>query len=466
MVVKNNYKETSSFRDPSGFVFFQDGKIFRQINKFYQKDYEQLISSGLYERLEKKRKLISHTEVDLLSLEPNLLFKIIEPEPIKFISYPYEWSFSQLKDAALLTLNIQKEALLSGMTLKDASAFNIQFQNGHPILIDTLSFSKYIEGEAWIAYKQFCQHFLSPLALMGLKDIQLNELLKNHIDGIPLQLTSKLLPIRSWFNFGILSHIHLHAKVQKNITNEKTYKKESNQNISKTALIGIVENLENTINKIKWTPKGTDWISYYQKTNYSDPAFEEKKKFIKGILLDLQPKTVIDLGANTGVFSRECHNLDDCFVVSSDIDPGAVELNYLEVKRSKEKNLLPLVIDLTNPSPSIGWSNHERLSFSQRAKADVIMVLALIHHLAISNNLPLSKILKYFSEMAKYLIIEFVPKEDSQVKRLLSNRDDIFDEYTLEGFIKAVDNYYMIIEKMKIPDTDRIIFLLKNKIIN
>lgn len=466
MVAKNNYKETSSFRDPSGFVFFQNGELYRQINKIYHEDYELLISSGLFERLKRKRKIVSHMEVQIPSPEPDLLFKIIKPEPIKFISYPYEWSFSQLKDAALLTLNIQKEALLSDMILKDASAYNIQFQDGHPILIDTLSFTKYIEGEAWTAYKQFCQHFLAPLSLMSLKDIQLNELLKNHIDGIPLELTSKLLPVKSWLNFRLLSHIHLHAKAQKNITIKSTNNKQPTQTISKTALIGIIENLEKTIKRITWTPSGTNWLDYYQATNYSESAFEKKKGIIRELLLSIQPKTVIDLGANTGVFSRECRELDGCYVVSSDVDPGAVELNYLEAKRAKERYLLPLVIDLTNPSPSIGWGNEERLSFTKRAKADVIMALALIHHLAISNNLPLIKIFKFFSTMGKYIIIEFVPKEDSQVQRLLSTREDIFNEYTLEGFIKVAKNYYEVIRQIAIPETNRTIFLLEKKNIN
>jgi ribosomal protein L11 methylase PrmA len=459
--MKINSIENSSFRDPSGFVFYQNGEIYRQINTVYKNDFELLMSSGLFDRLTKKRKLVSHIEVDVNSPNPNKLFKIIQPEPIKFISFPYEWSFSQLKDAALLTLNIQKEALFSGMILKDASVYNIQFQDGHPILIDTLSFTKYREGEAWIGYKQFCQHFLAPLALMSIKDIQLNELLKNHIDGIPLPLTSKLLPIFSWLNFGILSHIHLHARAQKNITIENPKNKQPSQNISKMSLIGIVENLEKTIKKLKWAPHGTDWLSYYQATNYSEPAFEEKKKIIKDLLVEIKPKTILDLGANTGVFSRESHHLDDCFVVSSDIDPGAVELNYQEVKRSKEKTILPLLIDLTNPSPAIGWRNRERASFSSRVRVDVILALALVHHLAISNNLPLTSIFEYFSEMGKYLIIEFVPKDDSQTQRLLSTREDIFSEYTIDGFMSALEPVFSIVRRIPIQGTQREIFLLE-----
>ncbi len=171
-------KEDSSFRDPSGFIFYHNNEIYRQINRIFQEDYDLLNTSGLYERLTKKRKLVSHQEVDFPISDNTLAYKVIKPEKIKFISYPYEWSFSQLKDAALLTLNIQKEALLSEMALKDASAYNIQFQDGHPILIDTLSFTKYIEGDPWVAYKQFCQHFLSPLALMNLTDIRLKWAIK------------------------------------------------------------------------------------------------------------------------------------------------------------------------------------------------------------------------------------------------------------------------------------------------
>lgn len=456
-------QEASSFRDPSGFIFSINDEIYRQINKTYQEDYELIISSGLYERITKKRKLVSHDEVDIESPEPDLLYKIVKPEKIKFISYPYEWSFSQLKDAALLTLNLQKEALSSGMILKDASAYNIQFQDGHPILIDTLSFAKYSEGKPWVAYKQFCQHFLSPLVLMAYKDIRLNELLINNIDGIPLDLASKLLPFSSWLNFGILSHIHLHARAQKTINNDRNPVNHDSNQISKTSLLGLIENLEKTVSKLRWNSSKTDWNEYYQATNYSEPAFLLKQEILKKVLLDKQPHSIVDLGANTGLFSRLAKDLDNCQIISCDFDPGAVEINYLQVKKDKEKNILPLVIDITNPSPSIGWQNKERISFNNRVHVDLALVLALIHHLAISNNIPLSKIAQYLSGLAKTIIIEFVPKTDSQVKRLLATRDDIFMDYTLDGFIKAFEKYFLIFEKIQINETDRTLFIMEKK---
>ena len=205
-------KENSSFRDPSGFVFTSSNKYFRQVNNYYKKDYDLLISSGLYEELVKTNRLLPHEETTRITpINSSESYKILCPQQLSLITYPYSWSFSMLKDAALLTLSIQKTAIEKGMTLKDASAFNVQFVGSHAVFIDTLSFEQYIEGVPWVAYGQFCRHFLAPLSLMANKDISLNKLLIGNIDGIPLPLTSKLLPLKSYFNIGLLLHIHLHA---------------------------------------------------------------------------------------------------------------------------------------------------------------------------------------------------------------------------------------------------------------
>ncbi len=455
-------KDGSSFRDPSGFIFYRNEEVYRQINQLYKQDYDLLFSSGLYENLVSKGKLIPHLEVDISAPQPKSFYKIIKPKQIPFISYPYEWSFSQLRDAALLTLNIQKVALNFGMTLKDASAYNIQFIDGHPIFIDTLSFTRYFDGNPWVAYRQFCQHFIAPLALMSKKEIRTNEFLKLYIDGIPLYLASKFLPITTWLNFGLLSHIHIHALAQKNYKIKDVHLKKSSSSMSKNSLIALIENLEKTIKNLNWEPQGTDWLDYYGETNYSEDSFIRKKDIVKDFLSEILPKTILDLGANTGVFSRLGVEIQGCYVVSADIDPGAVEINYNETKREKIKNILPLVVDLTNPSPSIGWNNAERSSFTRRAKADVVMALALIHHLAISNNLPLGEISKSLAEMCEYLIIEFVPKEDSQVQKLLAARDDIFPEYTINGFISTFEKDFQLIKQIKICNSDRSILLMKS----
>lgn len=451
----------SSFRDPSGFIFIQNEKLYRQINLRYKLEYDHLLSSGLYEKLCQKNILISHKEAQLF-VKDSSGYKIIEPEQVHFISYPYEWSFSQLRDAALTTLRIQKIALAHGMSLKDSSAYNIQFHHGKPILIDTLSFEIYNEGEAWVAYQQFCQHFLAPLALMAKVNVQLGKLLRLYIDGIPLELASKLLPFSSRINLGLLTHIHLHANAQTKYANREIKAGGIKRKMPKDALIGLIEHLQNTVKNLTWKPAGTEWADYYEITNYSDLAFEHKKEIIQNWLQCVSPKSVWDLGANNGEFTRLASS-NGIQSIAFDSDPAAVEKNYRKIRKNKEVNLLPLVMDLTNPSPAIGWNNQERDSLIARGPADMVFALAIIHHLAISNNVPIEKLASFFHESGKWLIIEFIPKSDSQVRRLLTNRIDIFDTYNLTDFETIFKNKFIIKEKVQIKQSERFLYLMERQ---
>lgn len=418
------------------------------------------MDSGLYERLVKAGLLIPHVEVDQALAEKETSFKVIQPERVPFISYPYEWSFGQLKDAALATLSIQKRALKVDMSLKDASAYNIQFMRGKATLIDTLSFEIYEEGKPWVAYRQFCQHFLAPLALMALKDVRLNQLLRVYIDGVPLDLASELLPSKTRFNFGLLTHIHLHAGAQKRYSGEEV--KSSSGSMSKQAMTGLIENLVATIQKLDWTPRGTEWGNYYDITNYSDAAFEHKKELVRQWTEKVKPFLTWDLGANNGVFSRVAGE-GGVFVTSFDIDPAAVEQNYRQIKSEKTENILPLLLDLTNPSPSIGWANRERDSFGVRGPADMVLALAVIHHLAISNNVPLPQLTDFFAEVGRWLVIEFVPKADSQVRKLLASREDIFPNYTRAGFEAAFKEGFNIHAAVDLRESERVLYLMEKK---
>ncbi len=456
---------SASFRDPTGFLFSRDGVLYRQVNRKYEQEYTRLMQSGLYEKLTKVGLLIPHAEVDQPTIEFDLVpsretvYKVIQPERVPFISYPYEWSFGQLKDAALATLSIQKRSLKLGMSLKDASAYNIQFVRGKATLIDTLSFETYNEGQPWVAYRQFCQHFLAPLALMALKDMRLNQLLRVYIDGVPLDLASKLLPWKTRFNFGLLTHIHLHASAQKKYAGEEV--KSHRGSMSKQAMTGLIESLDSTIRKLDWKPGGTEWGNYYDITNYSDAAFEHKKQLVREWTNRIQPALVWDLGANTGVFSRVVSEAGPR-VIAFDIDPAAVEQNYRQLKAEKNENLLPLLLDLTNPSPALGWANRERDSFSERGPVDLLLALAVIHHLAISNNVPLPQLADFFAETGKWLAIEFVPKSDSQVKKLLASREDIFPTYTREGFEAAFKNRFNIHEAVNVNESERVLYLMEH----
>jgi len=455
----------SSFRDPSGFLFINNGFLYRQVNKSYRLDFDRLIGSGLHKRLVKEGLLVPFREAPAALAQTPDCYKIIRPEPAPFISYPYEWCFSQLKDAALLTLKIQKMALEYGMSLKDASAYNIQFISGKPALIDTLSFEIY-EEKPWVAYRQFCQHFLAPLALAAYTDIRLAQLLRVHIDGIPLDLASRLLPVKAKLNPQLLVHIYLHAKSQQMFSargGQGRLGTGRGIKLRRGQLLAILNGLESAVNKLAWNPKGTEWAGYYDKTNYSKKAFRHKAEVVGKFIKKAKPGFVWDLGANTGEFSRIASPKAG-LVVSSDIDPAAVEINYRQVKENNESKILPLLMDLTNPSGGIGWGNRERMSLAQRGPADTVMALALIHHLAISNNLPFGMIAEFFADICReFLVIEFVPKDDSQVQRLLSTREDIFPHYTQDDFEKEFGRLFTMTAKEQVKGSKRVIYLMKKE---
>ena len=461
--MQENHKEAASFRDPSGFLFYQDGTLYRQVNQGYRRHYDRLMSSGLYDSLTSKKLMVPHEEVDLsLAPEPELAYKILQPEPVDFISYPYEWSFLMLRSAALTTLRLVREGLDHGMILKDASAYNLQFHQRSWQLIDTLSFETYQEGEPWVAYKQFCQHFLAPLALMAYRDQRLNLMSRLFIDGTPLDVASNLLPFRSRLRFGLLTHIHLHARSQKRYADQAVSREEVRGKVSHKALVSLLDSLRNTVKGLSIRIGKTEWAHYYDQTNYSENAFQEKQAIVSKFIEKVNPESVWDLGANTGAFSRLASERG-IFTVAIDVDPDAVSQNYIQVRRNHEDCLLPLVMDLTNPSPGLGWAHGERQSLVERGPVSMVLALALIHHLAISNNVPLRKAAQFFTRIGEHLVIEFVPKSDSQVQRLLQSREDIFPNYTVDGFERAFGYDYDVLAKVPLKDSERILYLMKRK---
>ena len=344
------------------------------------------------------------------------------------------------------------------MIIKDCSAYNIQFRKGKPVLIDTLSFDKYHEGQPWIAYRQFCQHFLAPLSLMYYKDIRLNQILRIYIDGIPLDLASSLLPARTWLKLSLLSHIHLHAKSQRRYAH-KTIQKGSHK-ITLLSFRGLIDNLESAIRRMDWDPKGTEWADYYEDTTYSQHAHLHKKQLVAEFTETAKPTKVWDIGANIGLFSRIVSD-KGIQTISLDSDPVAVEKNYLELKKRNDKHITPLLIDLTNPSSGIGWENQERMSLVERGPADMVLALALIHHLAISNNVPLDMIADFLRRICNWLVIEFVPKSDPRVQQLLSTREDIFSDYNEHVFENEFKQYFSLQKSVKIKDSSRTLYLMK-----
>jgi hypothetical protein len=423
-------------------------------------DWRAFNKSGLAASLIADRLLVDHEAADLADAASPGAVAVIRPRELPLISYPYEWSFSQLREAALLTLELQQRALAADMRLKDASAYNIQFDAGRPILIDTLSFEVGVPGEPWTAYRQFCEHFLAPLALIVYRDPRCGLMLRDFIDGIPIDYASRLLPGRTRLRPGILAHLHLHAGAQRRSQAAgPTAEHRRPRQVSKTGQEAILDSLRRTIEGLRWDPSG-HWVQYGCQTSYSESGAASKRATVERMLDGTDARVVWDLGANVGTYSTVAAG-GGRRVIAFDQDASSVEHHWRTLSPDARASVLPLVMDLSNPSPALGWALEERRSLVERGPADVIMALALVHHLAIGNNVPLDRVASFLARLGRRAIVEFVPKDDPMTQHLLAARRDIFPDYTIEGFRAAFSRAFRIVEEAPIEDSRRTLFLLE-----
>jgi ribosomal protein L11 methylase PrmA len=435
--------------------------LYRQVQPVHGAEWQHFVDSGLYGELVEREWLLRHDEAPLEAAHDERAWRVLQPVPLDFISYPYEWTFGQLKDAALLTLDVQLLALERDQALRDASAYNVQFERGRPILIDALSFERLAEDQPWLAYRQFCQHFLAPLALMALRDVRAGLLLRDFVDGVPLDLAVGLLPASSRLRLGLATHLHLHARAQRQHGGGGTADPKRAR-LSRDRLTALIESLRSTVAGLDWQPAGTEWADYGETTSYSQAAAAAKASIVEQMLRQTDGEWVWDLGANTGYFSRMAADLGRR-VLALDADGAAAEQHYRYLREVGNTGVLPLVVDLTNPSPAIGWAGRERRSLLERANADTIIALALIHHLAIGNNVPLSMISKFFAELAPAAIVEFVPKSDQRVADMLASREDVFADYTIDGFRTAFAADWQVVDEQPVDDSQRVLFSLRRR---
>jgi hypothetical protein len=400
---------------------------------------------------------------------------VVRPRELEVISYPYEWCFSQLREAALLTLELQRRALAAGMRLKDASAYNVQFDHGRPIQIDSLSFEVAEPTEPWPAYRQFCEHFLAPLALIAFRDARCGLMLRDFIDGIPLDYAAGLLPGRTRLRPGLLAHLHLHARAQRRATasgaasaggagsagRAGSVGRTKTRKVTKLGQEALLDSVRRTVTGLRWEPRGP-WLEYRTQTSYTARAAEAKRTAVERMVGSSGAHMVWDLGANVGTYSGVAAGSGRT-VLAFDQDAGSVEHHWRNLSAELRASVLPLVMDLSNPSPALGWALEERRSLLQRGPADLIMALALIHHLAIGNNVPLPLVASLFARLGQQAIVEFVPKEDPMTQRLLAARPDIFPDYTLDGFRAAFAAPFRIVEETPIDDSLRVLFFLERR---
>lgn len=451
------FQHPSSYRDPSGYIFRQNGVLYRQVNVSYKTNFEHLHQSGLYDSLVKNGSLVSYSIVNSNLTGDANYYTTLRPAHIDFISYPSEWCFEMLKDAALLTLRIAKEALGADMIVKDASPFNIQFQKGRPVFIDSLSFEKFV-STPWIAYRQFCECFLAPLLVMHYGKKQLPALQLAWPEGIPLAVCADWLPWRSRFSLYTYLHIHLHAKYAA----KKETGKQSPRPFSKQKLLNLLGSLESLVSGLHVPQQPSTWSGYYDEASQRKDYLQQKQRIIEQWRDELTGiETVIDLGANEGEFSRLLSG-DQRKVIAADFDPYCINSLYTQLRKEKSTHILPLVVDLSNPTPATGVNNRERSAFFERTKGDLVLALALIHHLCIGKNIPLEMTAELFSRAGKKLIIEFVPKEDEKVQLMLERKEDIYRNYDEEAFEKAFSSRFTILGKKPIPGSGRTLYMMQN----
>lgn len=453
----------ASFRDPDGFVFQLDDVWYRYVSLEYQESYEHLMQSGLYDRLVQEHLLLPHQEVTLMELnawvkEP---YKILKPSQLSFISYPHEWSFSQLKDAALKTLKIQEIALEYGMSLKDASVFNIQAYKGKSLLIDSLSFMKHPGNKPWLALGQFYRHFFWPLLAMANGDVNINKLFILYPDGLKLETIKPWFGLKSWFKLSTFIHVHLHDLMSpKSSSTAAPLKREVN--IKAEALLMLIQQIKRTIEKLD-IKQNTIWKDYYQNTNYQTSSFVEKESIVKQFISHHKGNAFIDFGANNGHFSLFAKDYSDT-IFALDFDPMAIDALYRNLNDETRKKITPLIVDLTNPPPAIGWQNAERSNLLSRLPKNASgLVLALTHHLHIANNINFEQQASFFNRFCSNLCIEFVQEDDTQAIKLLNNRYDHPQDYSQSAFELAFKKFYEIVQKFPINHTSRVIYILKQK---
>jgi len=429
-----------SFRDPGGRVFSAQNRILRAVMASSAPAYEATRDSGLLRRLSEQGLLLDSKEVDASSLgqlsqAPSYL---LEHPRIPFISYPYEWSFSLHRQAALHHLDVHLAALEDGFTLSDSTSYNIQFQGTRPVFIDHLSLVPYRDGDVWMGHRQFCMQFLNPLIFWAVLGVQPNHWFRGSLEGIAPEDLSPLLSWRDNLSWTVMTHVTAQAALQTRSMRKGTVAgKPSERKLPKTALVGMLQGLRSYIHKLKLPGKTTVWGDYADHTSYAGEEQAAKHEFVAQMVKATKPDQLFDLGCNTGDYSLTALEAGAKTVVGFDFDPEALERAYDRFAR-QDASVLPLWLDAANPSPAQGWAQAERKGMAERASADALVALAFIHHIAIGRNVPLDMAVGWIMSMAPAGVIEFPPKSDPMVQRLLAQREDIFPDYNEEAFLQHV----------------------------
>jgi hypothetical protein len=462
LLASGSQRDRGSFRDPDGFIVRQGERIFRVVLPSAVERWRQFAASGLAVELQSAELLIptheipAHTFTSASPLPDGAI--VLEHERVPFVSYPYEWTFDMLRAAALLQLEIVERSLKHGWILKDATAYNVQFLGVKPLFIDVLSFAPWQTGEPWAGYNQFCRMMLYPLMLEAYKHVPFQPWLRSELEGIDPVVLGHMFRGIDRFRPGVLSHVVAQAYLQRKFSSADYSVRQQIKTAGMTPemIAGNASKLRKLLLDLRLPKKSTTW-SDYSRTHYTDDALALKETFVCDSVVRRHFALVWDLGCNDGRFSRTVADVADT-VVAMDSDAGSVNRLYCDLRKESRTNLLPLLINVANPSPAQGWASRERASLIERGKPQLTLALALVHHLVISANVPLRALLEWISQLTTELVIEFISKEDAMVQRLLLNKDDTYRDYTIETFEHYLQQYFRIASRAELPGGTRFLY--------
>jgi SAM-dependent methyltransferase len=437
-------REAGSFRDPESRVFYRDGQVYRALSAAGLADFQSLEASGLLTdpRLVPTQLVDDAAPVDVLVAGGGA--GVLRHESIPFLSYPYEWTFSMLKDAALLQLDLLLDALEHDLVLKDASPYNVQFKGARPVFIDIGAFERLRPGELWTGYRQFCMLYLFPLLLQALKGVGFQPWLRGSVDGISAAEIRGLMSFRDRFRRGLPINVFLQARLaQRDVGGADAIKREAKRTGAERELIRAnVRKMRKLVKRLVWRATPSEWVGYAGHNTYDESDARRKDAFVREAVASRPWRLAWDLGCNNGRHSRIAAEGAQ-HVVALDADAATVEVLYRELREEGNETILPLTMNLADPSPALGWRGRERKSLPERGRPDLVLALALVHHMAIGSNVPVREVVDWLASLGAALVVEFPTREDPMVRKLLARKREglhldyergLFERYLNDAF--------------------------------
>jgi hypothetical protein len=456
--------EPGSFRDPESRVFYAGDDVYRALSPDGLSDFEALEATGLLDDERVVRTERAEETAALRSLLVHEPAAVLRHELVPFVSYPYEWTFSMLKDAALLQLDLLLAALDHDLVLKDSTPYNVQFKGARPVFVDVGSFERMREGEPWVGYRQFCMLYLYPLVLQAVKGVPFHPWLRGSIDGITPPQMRALLSFRDRFRRGLFTNVFLHARLEARYADRPDQvKREVRRVFKKELFVANVRKMRKLVERLSWEPPVGVWTAYGEHNSYTDDDARRKEEFVREVATSRDWNLVWDIGCNNGRYSRIAAE-GARTVVALDADQGPVELLYRDLRGKGDERILPLTMNLADPSPGLGWRGLERRALPERGRPELVLALALVHHVAISANVPVREFVDWLASLGAALVIEFPTRDDPMVKKLLApKREGLHPDYELGFFERTLGEAFEIERSERLESGTRVLYHARPK---